>query len=333
MKAMMQGWRGAVAATRPDATVAAVASLPLPIAAASSSSSSLLVPVRLPLSSFTQHRWSSGNQYPKPSPRAPRPRPRQQVQNRTFRGIWAGKHIGFGNQESFSERKTRRTWQPNVHRHRLDSDVLGETLFLPITAAALRTFDKYGGLDRYLLRSPLHRLDLGITRMLRTEMEIKLIDTPGLARALNLEDVLERLKRPEEVHRLRQLIAWRASRGIPPPTIMPDTTLPDQPELHVPIHSVEVRRQAEERAEARRREAAAREDAEEVDDEGHRVPIKAPRNAAEMEPLPRTPRGLRSRHSQRATYEHPFTIPVAKKAYETRYTVEATEGEDQTSQQ
>lgn len=48
-------------------------------------------------------------------------------------------------------KKTRRTWMPNVQTKRLYSDTLGHNVKLKVTTRALRTIDKYGGLDGYLL--------------------------------------------------------------------------------------------------------------------------------------------------------------------------------------
>jgi len=47
--------------------------------------------------------------------------------------------------------KTRRTWLPNIQTKRLYSEVLGENVKLEVTTRTLRTIDKYGGLDAYLL--------------------------------------------------------------------------------------------------------------------------------------------------------------------------------------
>mmetsp|Transcript_22876 Transcript_22876/g.53942 ORF Transcript_22876/g.53942 Transcript_22876/m.53942 type:complete len:194 (-) Transcript_22876:94-675(-) len=73
--------------------------------------------------------------------------------NRSRRGLYDGKDVRFGNQVSFSNRKTRRKWKPNVQMKRLYSEVLDEMLRFHVTTSALRTIDKYGGLDNYLLNS------------------------------------------------------------------------------------------------------------------------------------------------------------------------------------
>mmetsp|Transcript_28581 Transcript_28581/g.47300 ORF Transcript_28581/g.47300 Transcript_28581/m.47300 type:complete len:156 (+) Transcript_28581:135-602(+) len=73
--------------------------------------------------------------------------------NRSRRGMYDGKDIRSGNNVSFSERKTRRKFKPNVVIKRVYSEVLDEMIRFHLTAATLRTIDKVGGLDNYLLKS------------------------------------------------------------------------------------------------------------------------------------------------------------------------------------
>jgi large subunit ribosomal protein L28 len=74
-------------------------------------------------------------------------------------GLYDGRAIQSGNSvgETFNN-KTRRTWLPNVHQKRLWSEALGTNLRLKVTAGALRTIDKVGGLDAYLFRMRPERL-------------------------------------------------------------------------------------------------------------------------------------------------------------------------------
>ena len=73
---------------------------------------------------------------------------------RSKRGIYAGKDIRFGNNISFSHRKTRRTFKPNAQRKRLWSETLGCWLRFNLTTHALRCIDRAGGIDAYLLKTP-----------------------------------------------------------------------------------------------------------------------------------------------------------------------------------
>lgn len=64
-----------------------------------------------------------------------------------------GKQIQFGNSVPFSKTKTRRTWLPNVQTKRLFSETLNDWVRLNMTTHVIRTVDKKGGLDRYLLET------------------------------------------------------------------------------------------------------------------------------------------------------------------------------------
>ena len=72
---------------------------------------------------------------------------------RSQRGLYDGKDVRFGNNVPFSLKKTRRRWNPNVQHKRVYSEILDEMIPFHITTSALRSIDKYGGLDEYLLKS------------------------------------------------------------------------------------------------------------------------------------------------------------------------------------
>ena len=69
----------------------------------------------------------------------------------------------------------RRTWRPNVHPQSLFSELLGCKLQFRTTTSVLRTIDKMGGLDNYLLRTPDKKLDSALAvktkRLLETQLE------------------------------------------------------------------------------------------------------------------------------------------------------------------
>lgn len=60
-----------------------------------------------------------------------------------------------GNNVPESHQKTRRTWLPNIQQKTLYSAALDAKLRIKVTASTLRTIDKVGGLDQYLLKSSL----------------------------------------------------------------------------------------------------------------------------------------------------------------------------------
>jgi large subunit ribosomal protein L28 len=78
-------------------------------------------------------------------------------------GLYGSQRIRFGNNVSTKhEVKTRRKWRPNVQSKRLWSDALGVFVRTRITTRVLRTVDKEGGLDNYLLGNKAARIrDLG----------------------------------------------------------------------------------------------------------------------------------------------------------------------------
>ena len=54
--------------------------------------------------------------------------------------------------------RTRRQWKPNAHRKKLYSETLDEMIQLNVTTHALRSVDKAGGLDAYILSTPPRKL-------------------------------------------------------------------------------------------------------------------------------------------------------------------------------
>jgi len=62
-----------------------------------------------------------------------------------------GSKVATGNNVSHSNRRTRRTFAPNLQNVTLLSNALGHTVRMRVTTRALRTVQKVGGLDAYLL--------------------------------------------------------------------------------------------------------------------------------------------------------------------------------------
>lgn len=78
-----------------------------------------------------------------------------------------GKGVLTGNNVSHAHNKTRRRFLPNVQETALLSESLGRMVRLKLSASALRTMEKKGGLDSYLLSIPAARLDPGLRRIRR----------------------------------------------------------------------------------------------------------------------------------------------------------------------
>ncbi|KAM0823707.1 hypothetical protein ACQ4PT_070693 [Festuca glaucescens] len=82
------------------------------------------------------------------------------VMGRAKRGIFAGRHIRFGNKVSEDGgNKSRRYWKPNVQEKRLFSYIHERHIRLKVTTHALRCIDKAGGIDEYLLKTPYNKMD------------------------------------------------------------------------------------------------------------------------------------------------------------------------------
>ena len=62
-----------------------------------------------------------------------------------------GKKVQYGHNVSHSKRATNRRFEPNIQRVRLVSETLGQAVPLNIAARTLRTVQKKGGLDGFLL--------------------------------------------------------------------------------------------------------------------------------------------------------------------------------------
>lgn len=77
---------------------------------------------------------------------------------RADRGIYGTAHVQTGNNVSFSQRKTKRRWLPNAQRVSLWSDVLGTRVSVRATARMIRTIERAGGLDRWILHTPSAKL-------------------------------------------------------------------------------------------------------------------------------------------------------------------------------
>lgn len=60
------------------------------------------------------------------------------------RCVLTGRKTSFGHNVSFSKRRTNRSWQPNVHYHRIYVPEEGRWVRLRLSAQALRTIEKKG---------------------------------------------------------------------------------------------------------------------------------------------------------------------------------------------
>ncbi len=71
-----------------------------------------------------------------------------------------GKAVITGNNVSHAHNKTRRRFLPNLQHTSLQSETLGQMVRLRITPHAMRTVDRHGGLDAFLLKANDDKLSL-----------------------------------------------------------------------------------------------------------------------------------------------------------------------------
>ena len=79
----------------------------------------------------------------------------------------SGKAVLSGQLVSHSNRKTKRKFRPNLCNVTLQSETLGRSVSLRVTAHALRSVEHRGGLDAFLLKAQADDLSptaLGLKR-------------------------------------------------------------------------------------------------------------------------------------------------------------------------
>ncbi len=78
-----------------------------------------------------------------------------------------GKKAMSGNNVSHAKNRTKRKFLPNLNNVKLTSEVLGKDFQLKVSASALRTIDKVGGLDPFLRRSAFDNLSSNAMKIKR----------------------------------------------------------------------------------------------------------------------------------------------------------------------
>ena len=81
-----------------------------------------------------------------------------------------GKKAMSGNNVSHAKNRTKRRFFPNLNNVTLTSEVLGRDFQLKVSASALRTVDKVGGLDPFLRKSAIHNLSPNAMKI-KTDIE------------------------------------------------------------------------------------------------------------------------------------------------------------------
>ena len=78
-----------------------------------------------------------------------------------------GRAVQTGNNVSHANNRSRRRWLPNMQRTSFLSDALGETIKLRLSARGIRTIEKKGGLDAFLLSTSDSKLGPNLQKLKR----------------------------------------------------------------------------------------------------------------------------------------------------------------------
>ncbi|KAK2460817.1 hypothetical protein APHAL10511_007287 [Amanita phalloides] len=178
-------------------------------------------------------------------------------------GLFHGKTKQYGNNVPFSKKKTRRTWMPNVQRKRLYSETLSGTVRLKLTARALRSIKKAGGLDSYVLNTRHEliglegmRLRLAVRDQAEKNSEAqKLKEAAGLSKSLEGQKTLEQQKKDRLVQEHRDSLE-RLQRNVKP-TLGFARSMREQAAKVLGLSGLASAQQTVEYLEARRQQLAA----------------------------------------------------------------------------
>ncbi|EOR01347.1 hypothetical protein E3P92_01520 [Wallemia ichthyophaga] len=99
----------------------------------------------------------------------------QPLERRFQSGLLDGRNRQSGYNVSFSERHTRRSWYPNIQNKRLFSDTLQDFVKMKVSTKALRSIDRFGGLDNYLLKTSDDKLGLYGRALRRSILDKQLV--------------------------------------------------------------------------------------------------------------------------------------------------------------
>lgn len=79
-----------------------------------------------------------------------------------------------GNNVSHSNRRTRRRFLPNLNKLSFNSDALGVKLNFKVASSTLRTINKYGNIDNFLINYRFNKLS-EVAQTLRNKVKKALI--------------------------------------------------------------------------------------------------------------------------------------------------------------
>jgi large subunit ribosomal protein L28 len=92
-----------------------------------------------------------------------------------------GRGVQTGNNVSHAKNRSRRRFLPNLHQITLVSEILRQRIRMKVSMTGLRTIDKRGGIDRFLLSTPNRKLEpvaLKLKRRIK-RVQANLLATPA----------------------------------------------------------------------------------------------------------------------------------------------------------
>jgi large subunit ribosomal protein L28 len=78
-----------------------------------------------------------------------------------------GKGVQSGNNVSHANNKTRRRFLPNIQDASMMSEILGTPITMRVTTNGIRTIEHNGGIDAFLLNTPVRQLPVEALAMKR----------------------------------------------------------------------------------------------------------------------------------------------------------------------
>ena len=84
-----------------------------------------------------------------------------------------GKSVMTGNNVSKANNRTRRRFLPNLQKCSMYSQALGKSIQLRLATSSIRTVEKNGGLDAFLLSSKKSRLPIKAKNLLNQILKTK----------------------------------------------------------------------------------------------------------------------------------------------------------------
>jgi large subunit ribosomal protein L28 len=79
----------------------------------------------------------------------------------------SGKGVLSGNNVSHAHNKTRRRFLPNIQISSMPSEILGRSVKLKLSTQTIRTIEKNGGIDAYLLSTSNRKLSVEALQLKR----------------------------------------------------------------------------------------------------------------------------------------------------------------------